>query len=68
MCDDAGSVTMELAKSLVENVNFGDAERVWEKLNATPVTACVGDNADFFSQAEPELVTIAGTRQLDLLF
>ena len=27
MCADTGSVTMELARSLVENVNFGDAER-----------------------------------------
>ena len=30
---DNGSMTMELAKSLVENLDFGDAERVWAKLN-----------------------------------
>ena len=29
---DSGSLTMELAKSLVENLDFGDAERVWAKL------------------------------------
>jgi len=31
MSADSGSLTMELAKSLVENLDFGDAERVWEK-------------------------------------
>ena len=30
---ESGSLTMELAKSLVENLDFGDAERVWEKFN-----------------------------------
>ena len=34
MSADSGSLTMELAKSLVENIDFGDAERVWEKLSA----------------------------------
>ncbi len=37
---DSGSLTMELAKSLVENIDFGEAERVWAKLNmgqAVPV-------------------------------
>ena len=33
MSADSGSLTMELAKSLVENIDFGDAERVWEKLS-----------------------------------
>jgi SNF2 family DNA or RNA helicase len=32
MSADSGSLTMELAKSLVENLDFGDAERVWAKL------------------------------------
>ena len=32
MSADSGSLTMELAKSLVENIDFGDAERVWAKL------------------------------------
>jgi hypothetical protein len=36
MSADSGSLTMELAKSLVENIEFGDAERVWEKLRAEP--------------------------------
>ena len=30
MSADSGSLTMELAKSLVENLDFGDADRVWE--------------------------------------
>ena len=29
MSSDAGSLTMELAKSLVENLDFGDLDRVW---------------------------------------
>jgi SNF2 family DNA or RNA helicase len=28
---DGGSLAMELARSLVENIDFGDAERVWAK-------------------------------------
>jgi hypothetical protein len=31
MSAESGSLTMELANSLVENIDFGDAERVWEK-------------------------------------
>ena len=31
MSAESGSLTMELAKSLVENIDFGDADRVWEK-------------------------------------
>jgi hypothetical protein len=34
MSADSGSLTMELARSLVESVNFGDTERVWEKLRS----------------------------------
>jgi hypothetical protein len=52
MSADSGSLTMELAKSLVENIDFGDAERVWEKLNAAqaePAAALVeNDDDDFF--------------------
>ena len=33
MCADGGSLAMELAKSLVENVDFGETERVWAKVN-----------------------------------
>ena len=29
MSADSGSLTMELARSLVENLDFGDADRVW---------------------------------------
>ena len=31
MSADSGSLTMELARSLVENLDFGDADRVWER-------------------------------------
>jgi len=30
MSADSGSLTMELAKSLVENLDFGDVDRIWE--------------------------------------
>ena len=29
MSADSGSLTTELARSLVENLDFGDADRVW---------------------------------------
>jgi hypothetical protein len=39
---DSGSLTMELAKSLVENIDFGDTERAWAKFNMMEaVTAAV---------------------------
>jgi hypothetical protein len=31
MSADSGSLTMELARSLVQNIDFGDVERVWAK-------------------------------------
>ena len=34
MSAESGSMTMELAKSLVENLDFGDAERSWEKFQS----------------------------------
>jgi SNF2 family DNA or RNA helicase len=36
MSAESGSLTMELAKSLVETIDFGDAERVWEKFHSEP--------------------------------
>jgi hypothetical protein len=36
MSAESGSLTMELAKSLVENLDFGDAERVWERFRSEP--------------------------------
>lgn len=39
MSADSGSLTMELAKSLVENIPFGEPERVWEKLSMVPPEA-----------------------------
>lgn len=39
MSSDSGSLTMELAKSLVENIDFGDAGRVWAKLGTQVAAA-----------------------------
>ena len=42
MSAESGSLTMELAKSLVETIDFGDAERVWEKFRMEqPIAAAV---------------------------
>jgi len=40
MSADSGSLTMELAKSLVENLDFGDADRVWERAARTQSGPC----------------------------
>jgi hypothetical protein len=32
MSADSGSLTMELARSLIENLDFGNADRVWEQI------------------------------------
>jgi hypothetical protein len=40
MSAESGSLTMELAKSLVENLDFGDAERVWERFRSEPPEPC----------------------------
>ena len=54
MSAESGSLTMELAKSLVETIDFGDAERVWEKFRMEPPEPChaiAEDNDDFFRLA-----------------
>jgi len=76
MSADSGSLTMELAKSLVENIDFGDAERVWEKLRAGPPEA-----SDALAEEDDDLFSLgwapsggkagavpsrAATRQFDL--
>jgi hypothetical protein len=51
MSAESGSLTMELAKSLVETIDFGDAERVWEKFRMEPPKPCdviVEGSDDFF--------------------
>jgi hypothetical protein len=51
MSADSGSLAMELAKSLVENIDFGDAERLWEKLRSEPPETSAPlakDDDDFF--------------------
>jgi hypothetical protein len=40
MSAESGSLTMELAKSLVENIDFGDAERVWQRFRSEPSEPC----------------------------
>ena len=57
---DSGSMTMELAKSLVENIDFGDAERVWAKLNMDEAVAVV--QAATTIESPSPLVRDAGRR------
>ena len=40
MSAESGSLTMELAKSLVENLDFGDAERVWDRFRSERTDPC----------------------------
>jgi len=42
MSSDAGSLTMELAKSLVENLDFGDLDRVWGHHGVEDPPPCEG--------------------------
>lgn len=42
MSGDAGSLTMELAKSLVENLDFGDLDRVWGHHGVETPRPCEG--------------------------
>ena len=53
LSSDSGSLTMELARSLVENLDFGNAERVWAKLNMDEAVA-----------VEPAATTIESPRPL----
>ena len=66
MSADTGSLTMELAKSLVDNIPFGDAERVWEKLSMKqPATdsALTDDVADDFFLWDQDAVKAPGSRR-----
>ena len=58
---DSGSLTMELAKSLVENLDFGDAERVWAKLNMDETVAV--EQAVTTIESPRPLVRDAGRRR-----
>jgi hypothetical protein len=40
MSADGGSLTMELAKSLVENLDFGDMDRIWGHRGAEQSKPC----------------------------
>lgn len=73
MSADSGSLTMELAKSLVANIDFGDAERAWAKLVAPQpeAEAVLAEDAEFFlwGTDDPTPDRATGTivaQQLDL--
>ncbi len=57
MSAESGSMTMELAKSLVENLDFGDAERVWERFRSEPPEPCdelpADDEPQFIRKTNP---------------
>jgi hypothetical protein len=60
MSAESRSMTMELAKSLVENLDFGDAERVWERCRSEPPEPCDGlpeyDEPEFIQDDEPQFI------------
>ena len=59
MSADSGSLTMELAKSLVENLDFGDADRVWERFRSEPCDELPEDDeSEFIPKDEPQFIQI----------
>jgi hypothetical protein len=65
---DSGSLTMELAKSLVENIDFGEAERVWAKSGmgeavALPIPVITINNG---RRGRPGSLSAAVAQQLSL--
>ncbi len=42
---DSGSLTMELARSLVQNLDFGEVERVWANLGMDEAVAAAVETA-----------------------
>ena len=52
MSAEGGSLTMELAKSLVENIDFGEAERVWERFRSEPCEDLSEDDQLALTQKE----------------
>ena len=68
---DGGSLAMELARSLVENIDFGDAERVWAKSGREGAAATVEEIQPTMERPKPLVNTgyglaRAATRQLCL--
>ena len=62
MSADSGSLTMELAKSLVENLDFGDADRVWEHFGSEqskPCDALLEDGGNVFLRERDFQATFA---------
>jgi hypothetical protein len=71
MCADSGSLTMELAKSLVQNIDFGDVERVWAKSGREEDAAVAVEEIQPARGGSKPLVNVArplirATRQLCL--
>jgi hypothetical protein len=60
MSAESGSLTMELAKSLVENLDFGEAERVWERFRSEPSGPCEElldvDEPTIIQEVKPQLI------------
>jgi hypothetical protein len=74
MSADTGSLTMELAKSLVENLDFGDVDRVWNHCGVVSLEPSEGlaDVEDCSSQGRnaPEAIEPLSVRRYEqrLLF
>ena len=48
---------MELAKSLVENIDFGDAERVWERFRPEPCDELLEiDEPTIIQEEKPQFI------------
>jgi len=72
MSADSGSLTMELARSLVQNIDFGDAERVWAKSGREEAAAAAVKEVQGVVEGPARLITASrplvrnATRQLRL--
>jgi len=71
MCSESGNLQMELARSLVENVDFGDAERVWAKSGEEEPAAAAIEEIQPAVEGPKPLVNagrplVRATRQLGL--
>jgi hypothetical protein len=71
MSAESGSLTMELARSLVDNIEFGDADRSWAKIHAEPIEPLAPSSATPLSIAtkrKSRRRTVIATAMLPGLF
>jgi hypothetical protein len=56
LSDDSGSMAMELAKSLVDNIPFGDTERIWTRAASPEIEPEPEEPPPYVDETDDELV------------